>query len=98
MPKSYADLAQPRWKGRLGIEAEDEDWFAMVITDLGEEHGHRVLRVTGKGAKMVLTHLPPAVGRAIDHAIVNDISLTIAEEAATTRYRKGRCRYERHVR
>src|ERR1044071_446043 len=44
LPKSYADLAQPRWKGRLGIEAEDEDWFAMVITDLGEEKGLSVFR------------------------------------------------------
>src|ERR1700686_574211 len=30
IPRSYADLANPRWKGRLGIEAEDEDWFAMA--------------------------------------------------------------------
>ena len=39
------------------------------ITDLGEEHGHRVLRVCGKGAKVVLVPLPPAVGRSIDQAI-----------------------------
>ena len=39
------------------------------ITDLGEEHGHRVLRVCGKGTKVVLVPLPPAVGRAIDRAI-----------------------------
>jgi site-specific recombinase XerD len=39
------------------------------ITDLGEEHGHRVLRVCGKGAKVVLIPLPPAVGRAIDRAV-----------------------------
>ncbi len=36
--------------------------------DLGEEHGHRVLRVCGKGTKVVLVPLPPAVGRAIDRA------------------------------
>ena len=29
------------------------------ITDLGEEHGHRVLRVCGKGGKVVLVPLPP---------------------------------------
>jgi site-specific recombinase XerD len=29
------------------------------ITDLGEEHGHRVLRVCGKGTKVVLIPLPP---------------------------------------
>jgi integrase len=33
------------------------------------EHGHRVLRVCGKGNKIVLVPLPPAVGRAIDQAI-----------------------------
>jgi integrase/recombinase XerD len=38
------------------------------IADLGEEHGHRVLRVCGKGTKIVLLPLPPAVGRA-DQAI-----------------------------
>jgi hypothetical protein len=38
------------------------------ITDLGEEHGHRVLRVCGKGTKIVLVPLPPAVGRPIDRA------------------------------
>ena len=39
------------------------------IAALGEEHGHRVLRVCGKGTKVVLIPLPPAVGRAIDRAI-----------------------------
>jgi integrase/recombinase XerD len=41
------------------------------ITDLGEEHGHRVLRVLGKGGKTVLIPLPPAVGRALDPAIAD---------------------------
>jgi integrase/recombinase XerD len=39
------------------------------IADLGEGHGHRVRRVCGKGTKVVLIPLPPAVGRAIDRAI-----------------------------
>jgi integrase len=53
--------------GLLGLrifEATSAD-----IADLGEEHGHRVLRVCGKGSKVVLIPLPPAVGRAIDRAI-----------------------------
>jgi iron(III) transport system substrate-binding protein len=44
LPKSYADLTHPRWKGRLGIEAEDEDWFAMVMRGLGEETGLKTFR------------------------------------------------------
>ncbi len=38
------------------------------IDDLGEEHGHGVLRVRGKGGKVVLVPLPPAVSRAVDRA------------------------------
>ncbi|HEU4352640.1 MAG TPA: extracellular solute-binding protein [Burkholderiales bacterium] len=44
LPKTYQDLAHPRWKGRLGIEAEDEDWFAMIIKALGEDTGLRTFR------------------------------------------------------
>ena len=38
VPKSYDDLKQPDWKGRLAIEADDVDWFAAVVSKLGEEH------------------------------------------------------------
>ena len=31
-PKSYDDLKNPKWKGRLAIEAEDVDWFAAIAT------------------------------------------------------------------
>ena len=48
LPKTYADLSNPRWKGRLGIEAEDEDWFAMVVKGLGEEAGLRTFREMGR--------------------------------------------------
>jgi site-specific recombinase XerD len=61
------DFALVAMLGLLGLrifEATGTD-----IADLGEEHGHRVLRVCGKGSKVVLIPLPPAVGRAIDRAI-----------------------------
>jgi site-specific recombinase XerD len=61
------DFALVAMLGLLGLrifEATGAD-----IADLGEEHGHRVLRVCGKGTKIVLIPLPPAVGRAIDRAI-----------------------------
>jgi iron(III) transport system substrate-binding protein len=44
LPASYADLLHPRWKGRLGIEASDEDWFAAVVQQLGEEKGLKFFR------------------------------------------------------
>ena len=61
------DFALVAMLGLLGLrifEATGAD-----IADLGEEHGHRVLRVSAKGSKAVLVPLPPAVGRAIDRAI-----------------------------
>jgi integrase/recombinase XerD len=54
------DFALVAMLGLLGLrifEATGAD-----ITDLGEVHGHRVLRVCGKGSKVVLVPLPPAVG------------------------------------
>ena len=61
------DFALVAMLGPLGLrifEATSAD-----IADLGEEHGHRVLRVCGKGTKIVLVPLPPAVGRAVDRAV-----------------------------
>jgi iron(III) transport system substrate-binding protein len=37
LPKSYQDLLDPKWKGKLGIEAKDDDWFATVVHQLGGE-------------------------------------------------------------
>jgi len=42
--KSYDDLTDARWKGRLGIEAEDSDWFGAVIDALGEARGLKLFR------------------------------------------------------
>ena len=61
------DFALVAMLGLLGLrifEATSAD-----IADLGEEHGHRVLRVCGKGTKIVLVPVPPAAGRAIDQAV-----------------------------
>jgi iron(III) transport system substrate-binding protein len=44
LPSSYEDLLHPRWKGRLGIEASDEDWFAAVVRQLGEDKGLKFFR------------------------------------------------------
>jgi len=44
LPKSYDDLAQPRWKGRLGIEADDTEWLAGVLSQIGEQKGIELFR------------------------------------------------------
>jgi iron(III) transport system substrate-binding protein len=44
LPKTYQDLLDPKWKGKLGIEAEDLDWFAAIVTEMGEEKGLKLFR------------------------------------------------------
>lgn len=44
LPKSYVDLLDPRWKGRLGIEAKNEEWFYTVVDGMGEADGLKFFR------------------------------------------------------
>jgi iron(III) transport system substrate-binding protein len=44
LPKSYRDLLKPEFRGKLGIEAEDFDWFAQVVKGLGEAEGLKLFR------------------------------------------------------
>ncbi len=45
LPKTYKDLLDPRWKGKLGIESKDDDWFATVVHLMGgEEQGLQFFR------------------------------------------------------
>jgi len=37
LPKTWDDLLDPKWKGKIGIEAKDDDWFATVVQELGGE-------------------------------------------------------------
>ena len=61
------DFALVAMLGLLGLRIFEAT--GSNVEDLGEEHGHRVLRVHGKGDKVVLVPLPPAVGRAIEQAV-----------------------------
>jgi iron(III) transport system substrate-binding protein len=44
LPRSYAELADPKWKGRLGVEAADSEWYCGVIKNMGEEKGAKLFR------------------------------------------------------
>ncbi|HEY3542680.1 MAG TPA: extracellular solute-binding protein [Gaiellaceae bacterium] len=47
VPKSWNDLANPKWKGKLAMEPTDDDWFAAMYEYLAA-HG-------GKGGKKMST-------------------------------------------
>jgi iron(III) transport system substrate-binding protein len=39
LPKKWEDLLDPRWKGKIGIEGKNDDWFASVVQLMGEQKG-----------------------------------------------------------
>jgi iron(III) transport system substrate-binding protein len=39
VPKTYDDLLNPKWSGRIGIEAADVQWFAAITKSMGEARG-----------------------------------------------------------
>lgn len=43
-PKRYEDLLDPKWKGKIGIESTDSNWFMTLVTTLGEEKGLKLFR------------------------------------------------------
>lgn len=44
LPKTYEDLLDPRWKGRIGAEVDDEGWFGTLTQQLGGEKGVKLFR------------------------------------------------------
>src|SRR5215471_465494 len=43
-PKRYEDLLNPKWKGKLGIESDDNNWLMSATAAMGEERGLKLLR------------------------------------------------------
>jgi iron(III) transport system substrate-binding protein len=39
IPASYEGFLEPKWKGRIGIEATDEEWLAGIAKHWGEKRG-----------------------------------------------------------
>jgi iron(III) transport system substrate-binding protein len=37
LPKTFKDLLDPKWKGKLGIEAKEADWFGATVRAMGNE-------------------------------------------------------------
>ncbi|HZQ61663.1 MAG TPA: extracellular solute-binding protein, partial [Casimicrobiaceae bacterium] len=44
LPRTYRDLLDPRFKGKLGIEVEDQEWFSTVCKSMGEQQGIQFFR------------------------------------------------------
>ena len=47
-PHTYEDLLKPEYKGKMGIEAVNADWFATLVRYWGEEKGLAFFRKLGE--------------------------------------------------
>jgi iron(III) transport system substrate-binding protein len=43
-PRAYDDLLQPKWKGKIMMDEEEDLWYASVLEILGKEKGLRFMR------------------------------------------------------
>jgi len=44
LPKPFTDLLDPRWKGRIAVEAKEQEWFFTLVREMGEEAGLKFFR------------------------------------------------------
>ena len=44
LPKTYSDLLDSKWKGKLAMEASDHEWFYEVVKQMGEVKGQNFWR------------------------------------------------------
>ena len=57
-PTSWADLADPKWDGRLAMEREDTDWYMMIRDYWLEEEGLSAEEVTARFEEMARGAIP----------------------------------------
>jgi len=48
LPKSYDDLLNPRWKGKMLMDSRETEWYASMLQILGREKGLRLMRGLAK--------------------------------------------------
>ena len=44
LPKTFRDLLDPRWKGRIAVEAKEQEWFFTLVQAMGEAEGLKYFR------------------------------------------------------
>jgi iron(III) transport system substrate-binding protein len=88
LPRTFHDLLDPKWKDKLGIEANIPEWYATVVMHMGEEKGIRFFRdlVGGNG-----------ISARTGHSLLNNmvvagevpLALTVYQFLAEGAKRKG---------
>ena len=67
LPKSYEDLLDPKWKGKLSIEASDHEWFYSVARDMDEKRGE------GSGVKFFRELVANGLSTRVGHPLLTTL-------------------------
>jgi iron(III) transport system substrate-binding protein len=43
-PKSIADLLNPKWRGKMGLDQDADDWLAALLEYYGDDKGKEIVR------------------------------------------------------
>ncbi len=43
-PKSYSDLLIPKWQGKIGLDDQNYEWFATMLSAMGKEKGRAFMK------------------------------------------------------
>ena len=65
LPKTWEQLADAKWKRRLGMESTNVEWFAALVEALGEKKGLELFRRLGENGVAVRTGHTHSTGRVI---------------------------------
>ena len=65
LPRTWQDLADPKWKGRLGMESTNVEWFSAVVESLGEDTAVALFQRIGDNGVAVRTGHTHSTGRVI---------------------------------
>jgi iron(III) transport system substrate-binding protein len=63
IPKRYEDLLQPRWKGRMVLDQNEDRWFANMLYLMGDKKGMEFMQALAKqqvairGGRSLVTQL-----------------------------------------
>ncbi len=65
LPKTWQELAGPKWKQRLGMESTNVEWFATLVQSTGEGAGLELFKRLGENGVAVRTGHTHSTGRVI---------------------------------